>query len=120
MFHVPGRDSPFTASNCNTDTLKEDRVDVSLDNSERTECWNECTEADPIGLHIPESDNHQERVTLPAVDTGSRRISDGQRSREFIKELRRDTQGEAVDLDDHINRSERRASTLGPISMGGT
>lgn len=72
--------------------------------------------AEEVGLHESSSDDLQDRFTPHCCrhwfTTHLRRSG---MPREFIKELRGDTRGEAVDIYDHINRSELRESYLAHI-----
>lgn len=76
--------------------------------------------AEAIGLHDPDSDDLEERFTPHCCrhwfTTHLRRNG---MDREFIKELRGDTRGEAIDDYDHIDREELRQSYLSHIPQLG-
>ena len=72
--------------------------------------------AEAVGLHDPDADDLQDRFTPHCCrhwfTTHLRRAG---MNREFIKELRGDTRGEAVDIYDHIDRKELRQAYLAHI-----
>ena len=74
------------------------------------------TSAESVGLHDPDSKDDQNRFTPHCCrhwfTTHLRRA--GMR-REFIKELRGDTRGDAIDIYDHIDREELRESYIAHI-----
>jgi integrase/recombinase XerD len=69
-----------------------------------------------VGLHDPEADDLQQRFTPHCCrhwfTTHLRRSG---MQREFIKELRGDTRGDAIDIYDHIDREELRQAYLAHI-----
>lgn len=72
--------------------------------------------AENIGLHDPDADDLQQRFTPHCTRhwfTSHLRRSG--MKREFIKELRGDTRGDAIDIYDHIDRQELRESYLAHI-----
>lgn len=76
--------------------------------------------AEAVELHDPDSSDPQERFTPHChrhwFTTHLRRSG---MSREFIKELRGDTRGDAIDIYDHIDREELQESYLANIpSLG--
>lgn len=72
--------------------------------------------AEKVGLHDSEADDLQQRFTPHCCrhwfTTHLRRAG---MPREFIKELRGDTRGDAIDIYDHIDREELRQSYLAHI-----
>jgi len=72
--------------------------------------------AETVGLHDPDADDLQQRFTPHCCrhwfTTHLRRSG---MQREFIKELRGDTRGDAIDIYDHIDRSELREAYLAHI-----
>lgn len=76
--------------------------------------------AEAVGLHDPDSSDLGERFTPHCCrhwfTTHLRRSG---MKREFIKELRGDTRGDAIDIYDHIDREELREAYLAHIPMLG-
>lgn len=72
--------------------------------------------AERIGLHDPDSDDLKDKFTPHCCrhwfTTHLRRSG---MKREFIKELRGDTRGDAIDIYDHIDRKELRESYLAHV-----
>ena len=76
--------------------------------------------AQKVDLHDPESDDLKERFTPHCCRHWfTTHLRKAGMQREFIKELRGDTRGDAIDIYDHIDRAELRQAYLAHIpSLG--
>jgi len=76
--------------------------------------------AERIGLHDPQSDKLEERFTPHCCRHWfvTHLLRSGM-SRDFVKELRGDTRGEAIDIYNHIDKKELRDSFLAHIPQLG-
>lgn len=72
--------------------------------------------AESVGLHDPDSDDPQDRFTPHCCRHWfTTHLRKSGMKREFIKELRGDTRGDAIDIYDHIDRDELRQAYLAHI-----
>jgi len=99
------------ASDPTTDALFTNQVGNRL---KRSGIYRAVTEsAEAVGLHDPDSSDTRDKFTPHChrhwFTTYLRR---SEMPREFIKELRGDSRGEAIDIYDHIDREELRESYL--------
>lgn len=76
--------------------------------------------AENVGLHDPDSSDPQNRFTPHCCRHWfTTHLRKSGMKREFIKELRGDTRGDAIDIYDHIDRTELRQAYLAHIpSLG--
>lgn len=74
------------------------------------------TSAEKVGLHDPDSDSLDERFTPHCCRHWfTTHLRKSGMKREFIKELRGDTRGDAIDIYDHIEQDELRQAYLAHI-----
>ncbi|MFB6086592.1 MAG: tyrosine-type recombinase/integrase [Halodesulfurarchaeum sp.] len=72
--------------------------------------------AEKVGLHDPDADDLQKRFTPHCFRHWfTTHLRKSGMKREFIKELRGDTRGDAIDIYDHIDREELRQAYLAHI-----